>query len=83
MVACGKVRPSTRPTKKVMQTCTDETGKKYTVHAGAAGMKNNYSKEARKNFRRRMKCQTAKPGTARYLACEHLWSTKDRRFDTL
>lgn len=65
-----------------MQVCR-AGGKRFTVHAGAAGMKNNYSAAARRNFRRRMRCSTAKPGTARHLACEHLWSSADRRFDTL
>lgn len=71
---CGEVRRSTRPGKKIMKkVCKD--GKEKLVHAGAKGYKNNYSKEAKKSFRARHKCSTAKdPFSARKLACEELWS---------
>lgn len=71
---CGEVRSSTRSGKKIMKkVCKD--GKEKLVHAGAKGYKNNYSKEAKKSFRARHKCETAKdPFSARKLACEELWS---------
>ena len=71
---CGEVKRSTRPGKKIMKkVCKD--GKEKLVHAGATGYKNNYSKEAKRNFRARHKCNTAKdPFSARKLACEELWS---------
>ena len=69
---CGEVRHSTRPGKKVMKLyCTN--GKKQLVHAGSRGYGNNYSAAARKSFKARHKCSTAKPGTARHLACTELW----------
>ena len=49
-------------------------GKRITVHAGSDEYGHNYSKAARDSFRARHKCDTAKPGTARHLACTELWS---------
>lgn len=70
---CGETRKSTRPGKKVMKLyCTD--GKKKLVHAGATGYGHNYSDAARKSFKARHKCETAKPGTAKHLACTALWT---------
>lgn len=55
-------------------------GKKLLVHAGARGYGNNYSRAARSSFRARHHCSTAKPGTARHLACTELWGgPKDRK----
>jgi len=69
---CGEVRKSTRPGKKIMKLyCVD--GKKKLVHAGAKGYGNNYSASARHSFKARHHCATAKPGTARHLACTELW----------
>mgnify|MGYP003113759746 CR=1 FL=1 len=69
---CGEVRRSTRPGKKIMKLyCTG--GERKLVHAGAKGYGHNYSPAARKSFRARHKCDTAKPGTARHLACTELW----------
>ena len=48
-------------------------GERKLVHAGAKGYGHNYSPAARKSFRARHKCSTAKPGTARHLACTELW----------
>ena len=56
-------------------------GRETIVHAGAVGYKNNYSNAARANFRSRHSCDTAKPGTARHLACTKLWGGSNK-FDT-
>ena len=69
---CGEVRRSTRSGKKIMKLyCVD--GKRKLVHAGAKGYGHNYSPAARSSFRARHKCDTAKPGTAKHLACTELW----------
>lgn len=69
---CGKVYKSDRPGKKVMQkVCKD--GKETKIHAGDSAYPNNYSDEARKNFKARHKCSEAKPGTPKKLACDALW----------
>lgn len=70
---CGEVRKSTRPGKKVMQkVCSG--GSEKLIHAGDASMRHNYSDAARKNFKARHKCSTAKPGTPKHLACTALWT---------
>ena len=75
---CGEVRKSTRPDKKIMKLyCIN--GKRILVHAGARGYGNNYSAKARKNFKQRHNCKTAKPGTARHLACTELWGGPSAR----
>lgn len=75
---CGQVKKSTRPGKKIMKLyCSG--GKKKLVHAGATGYGHNYSPAARKSFRARHKCSTAKPGTAKHLACTELWKGKGGR----
>lgn len=67
---CGEVRKSTRSGKKIMKLyCTG--GKRKLVHAGATGYGHNYSPAARKSFRARHKCDTAKAGTARHLALSY------------
>jgi hypothetical protein len=72
---CGEVRRSTRSGKKIMKLyCVG--GKRKLVHAGAKGYGHNYSPAARKSFRARHKCDTAKAGTARHLACTELWKGK-------
>lgn len=69
---CGEVRRSTRAGKKIMKLyCIN--GKRRLVHAGAVGYGNNYSAAARKNYRARHHCASAKPGTAEHLACTELW----------
>ena len=74
---CGEVRSSTRPGKKIMKLyCVG--GKKKLVHAGAVGYGNNYSPGARRSFKARHHCATAKPGTARHLACTELWKRGGR-----
>ena len=75
---CGEVRRSTRAGKKVMKKyCTG--GKEKLVHAGDTSYGNNYSSAARKNFKKRHKCKTAKPGTARHLACTALSKSGGRK----
>mgnify|MGYP003154613023 CR=1 FL=1 len=77
-MSCGEVRRSTRPGKKIMKKyCVD--GKEKLVHAGAKGYGNNYSDKARKSFKARHKCSTAKAGTARHLACTELWKSGGRK----
>jgi len=72
---CGETRPSTRAGKKIMKLYC-KAGKKKLVHAGAKGYGHNYSPAARKNFKARHKCSTAKWGTAKHLACTKLWAGK-------
>lgn len=75
---CGQVKRSSRPGKKIMKLyCIN--GKKKLVHAGATGYKNNYSDKARSSFKARHKCSSAKPGTARHLACTQLWREGGRK----
>ena len=71
---CGEVKRSTRPGKKIMKkVCKD--GKEKLVHAGADGYKHNYSKDAKKSFRARHKCDEPKAwDSAQKVACEELWS---------
>ena len=70
---CGEVRKATQKGKKVQKLYCLPGGEKKLVAAGDASMKHNYSDKARKNFKARHKCDTAKPGTARHLACTELW----------
>lgn len=72
---CGETRPSTRAGKKIMKLYC-KAGKKKLVHAGAKGYGHNYSSAARKSFKARHKCSTAKWGTAKHLACSKLWAGK-------
>ena len=75
---CGEVRKSTRKGKKIMKKyCMD--GKEKLVHAGAKGYGHNYSDKARKSFKARHKCSTAKKGTAKHLACTELWKKGGRK----
>jgi len=70
---CNSPKRSTRPGKKKMvKACKDS--KEKLIHFGAEGYKHNYSKDAKKNFRARHKCDTAKDKlSARYWACKNLW----------
>lgn len=71
---CNKPRKSTRPGKKMMvKAC--QNGKEKIVHFGAEGYGHNYSAKARKSFKARHKCATAKNKlSARYWACKKLWA---------
>lgn len=70
---CNQPKPSTRDGKKKMvKACKD--GEEKLIHFGAEGYKHNYSKEAKKNFRARHKCDKATNKlSARYWACKTLW----------
>jgi hypothetical protein len=58
--------------KKMVKACSN--GKEKLIHYGATGYKHNYSKEAKKSFRARHKCdQTNDKLSARYWACKDLW----------
>ena len=71
---CNAVRSSDRPDKKRMvKAC--EGGKEKLIHFGATGYGHNYSAAARKSFKARHKCGTAKSKlTARYWSCKNLWA---------
>jgi hypothetical protein len=69
---CGEIRKSTREGKKVMQKVCDGDSERL-IHAGDSSMRHNYSDKARKNFKARHGCDSAKPGTPKHLACNHLW----------
>lgn len=75
-MACNKPRRSDRAGKKKMvKGC--EGGKEKLIHFGAKGYGHNYSAAARKSFKARHKCGTAKSKlTARYWACKNLWAGK-------
>ena len=70
---CNKPRRSTsKGKKKMVKAC--ENGQEKIVHYGAKGYGHNYSKEARKSFRARHKCDNKKSKlTASYWACRDLW----------
>lgn len=73
---CGQVKKSTKSGKKIMKKycgCPDTKDGEKLVHAGAKGYGNNYSNKARKSFKSRHNCDTAKPCTPRHLACKELW----------
>jgi hypothetical protein len=75
-MACNKPKKSDRKGKKKMvKAC--EGGKEKLIHFGASGYGHNYSAAARKSFKARHKCSTAKSKlTARYWACKNLWAGK-------
>ena len=70
---CNSPQKSPKPEKKmVVKACED--GKEKLIHFGATGYKHNYSKDAKKSFRARHKCDSAKDKmSARYWACKRLW----------
>jgi len=73
---CNVVRASDRAGKKRMvKACSG--GQEKLIHFGAKGYGHNYSAAARKSFKARHKCDTAKDKlTARYWACKNLWAGK-------
>ena len=73
---CNVPQKSDRAGKKRMvKACSG--GKEKLIHFGAKGYGHNYSAAARKSFKARHKCYTAKDKlTARYWACENLWAGK-------
>ena len=70
---CNRPRKSPKAgKKKVVKGC--ENGQEKIIHFGASGYGHNYSPAARKSFKARHKCSTAKSKlTARYWACKNLW----------
>jgi hypothetical protein len=71
---CNKPRKSPNPAKKrVVKACAN--GQEKIIHYGATGYGHNYSAAARKSFRARHKCGSAKNKlTAQYWACKDLWA---------
>ena len=71
---CNKVTKSNRTGKKFMvKACSG--GREKLIHFGATGYGHNYSQGARRSFRARHKCHTAKDKlTARYWSCKHSWT---------
>ena len=69
-------KPSYKKDKKFM-VVAKEGDKTKLIHFGSADYGHNYSKSARKNFRSRMGCDKKKHSklTAKYWACEFLWSS--------
>jgi len=71
---CNRVKKSYRPGKKFMVKACSK-GKTKLIHFGATGYGHNYSKGARKSFRARHRCKSAKNKlTARYWSCKHSWT---------
>ena len=71
---CNRVKKSYRPGKKFMVKACSK-GKTKLIHFGAKGYGHNYSTKARKSFRARHRCKTAKNKlTARYWSCKHSWT---------
>lgn len=66
---------------KKMMVLASEGGKKKLIHFGAKGYGHNYSKGARKSYRARHKCDTAKHSrlSAAYWSCKAWESGKPRR----
>ena len=75
-MACNKPKkPDRKGKKKMVKAC--EGGKEKLIHFGASGYGHNYSAAARKSFKARHKCGSAKSKlTARYWACKNLWAGK-------
>lgn len=67
-----KGEPGYGKKKKVVKGC--KAGRQELIKFGAKGYGHNYSDSAKKSFRARHKCDTAKDKTsARYWACKDLW----------
>ena len=75
-MACNRPRKSPNPKKKkVVKACSG--GREKIIHFGATGYGHNYSAAARKSFKARHRCGSAKNKlSARYWACKTLWSGK-------
>ena len=71
---CNRVKKSYRHGKKFMVKACSK-GRTKLIHFGAKGYGHNYSTKARKSFRARHRCKTAKNKlTARYWSCKHSWT---------
>lgn len=70
-----KKASSDRKGKKYMQCVKNPKGKGYKrVHFGQKGVKvtgKSGNTKRKKSFRKRHKCSTAKPGTAKFLSCKN------------
>jgi hypothetical protein len=72
-MSCNRPVKSDRKGKKMMVKACDN-GQEKLIHFGATGYGNNYSKAARKSFRARHNCDSAKDKlTAQHWACSYLW----------
>ncbi len=71
---CNRPVPSTRPGKKYMVLAC-RGGVSKVIHFGAKGYGHNYSAAARRSFRARHRCDSARDlFSARYWACKYLWA---------
>lgn len=70
---CWGVGESYRKGKKIMQKVCDGDGNQKIIHAGGANTKYDGDPKKRAVVRAMHKCDAAKKGTAKYLACEYLW----------
>ena len=77
-MACNKPRKSpAKNKKKVVKAC--QGGKEKIIPFGHSAYGHNYRAAARKSFRARHKCGTAKNKlSARYWACKSLWGGKGK-----
>lgn len=75
---CWGVAESYRKGKKIMQKVCDDDGNQKIVHAGGANTKYDGDPKKIAAVRKLHECDAKRPqrGTARYLACEHLWKNK-------
>ena len=73
-MSCNRVKKSYRRGKKFMvKACS--RGKEKLIHFGATGYGHNYSRKARKSYRARHRCKSAKNKlSARYWSCKHSWT---------
>jgi hypothetical protein len=73
-MSCNRPQKSWKAGKKrVVKACSG--GKEKIIHFGAVGYGHNYNSNARRSFRARHRCSTAKDKlTARYWACKNLWT---------
>ena len=74
---CNKPRktPSHKTKSHIVKACSG--GKEKIIHFGATGYGHNYSAAARKSFKARHRCGSAKNKlSARYWACKNLWAGK-------
>jgi len=71
---CNSPVKSWRPGKKrAVKACSG--GREKIIHFGATGYGHNYSNAARRSFRARHRCSSAKDKmSARYWACKKLWA---------
>lgn len=76
-VELRKPMKSTRKGKKrLVYVRNPKTGNVNVVHYGAVGYRHNYSEEAKKNFRKRHRCDPVSKldkNSPKFFACEDLW----------